>query len=80
MYIIVFSDYGTRWVEAFPLQDATAKSVARIFLEEIIYRHGAPRELLSDQGKQFTGKLMEQLTKDLNIHQQKTTAYHPQMD
>jgi hypothetical protein len=52
-YVIVFTDYLTKWVEAFPLRDQTAESIARIFINEIVSRHSAPRELLSDRGTNF---------------------------
>ena len=47
-YIVVFMDYLTKWSEAFPVQDQTALTIAKLFAEEIVSRHGVPRELLSD--------------------------------
>ena len=44
--IVVFSDYLTRWVEAFPVPSVEAIVIARLFIDEIISRHGAPRVLL----------------------------------
>ena len=45
-YIVVFSDYLTRWVEAFPVSSIEATVIARLLIDEIISRHGAPRVLL----------------------------------
>lgn len=45
---IVFVDYLTKWVEVFAAPDQTALTIARLFVDEIISRHGVPRELLSD--------------------------------
>ena len=50
-YIIVFSDYLTRWPEVVAVNNADAKTTAKAFVEEIVCRHGAPRVLLSDNDK-----------------------------
>ncbi len=52
-YVIIFADYLTKWVEAFAGSDFTATTTAKLFVEEIICRHSAPRKLLSDRGKTF---------------------------
>ena len=41
-YIVVLSDYLTRWVEAFPVASVQATVSARLLVDEIISRHGAP--------------------------------------
>jgi len=53
-YILVFTEYLTRWPEAFAIKDASAEVVAKMLLEEILSRFGAPMELLSDRGAVFT--------------------------
>ena len=41
-YVVVFLDYLTKWVEVFPVQNQTAETIARLLVEEVICRHGAP--------------------------------------
>lgn len=77
-YIIVFSDYLTRWPEVFAVNNADAETTARLFVEEIVCRHGAPRELLSDNGKNFRSNLMKEICKLTNTKKTFTTAYHPE--
>lgn len=79
-FIMVVSDYLTRWPEAFALPDATARTVAKTLFDEIICRHGAPLSLLTDQGPQFTDGLIEGLNELLQIRRLYTTPYHPQTD
>lgn len=79
-YIVVFSDYLTRWVEAFAISNADAKTTAKLFVEEIICRHSAPRTLLSDRGRNFTSSLMKEVCEIVNTKKIFTTAYHPQCD
>ena len=57
--VIVATDYLTKWVEARALPDKTASSVAGFLYEDIICRHGAPKELLSDQGTEFLNQLVD---------------------
>ena len=49
-YAIVFTDYLTKWPEVFATRDQTAFTIAKLFVEEIVCRHGVPSQLLSDQG------------------------------
>ena len=53
-YIICFSDYLTRWPEAFPVSMANAKTVARILVDEILARDGAPQPCFQIEGQIFS--------------------------
>jgi len=77
-YIIVATDYHTKWVEAQPVTNKTASIVAGFIYEEIICRHGAPKELLSDQGTEFLNSLVYQICERFKIKHRTTTPYHPQ--
>ncbi len=79
-YIVVFSDYLTRWCEAFAVPNAEATVIARLLVDEIITRHGAPKVLLSDRGKNFLLKLVAEVCKIFQIHKVNTSSYHPQSD
>eukprot|EP01132_Coremiostelium_polycephalum_P010890 gene10890-13341_t len=79
-YILVFSDYLTKWVEAFPLPDATAVTVGAIYIREIICRFGAPRKLLSDCGANFLSKVIQAINEVFKVIKVNTTPYHPQTD
>jgi hypothetical protein len=77
-YIIVFIDHFTRWVEAFPMRKNDAETCARLLVEQIVCRYGAPQKLLSDRGSPFLSSLAYKVYKLMNIHKLNTTAYHPQ--
>eukprot|EP01125_Pyxidicula_operculata_P010429 TRINITY_DN342_c0_g1_i11.p1 TRINITY_DN342_c0_g1~~TRINITY_DN342_c0_g1_i11.p1 ORF type:complete len:911 (+),score=64.75 TRINITY_DN342_c0_g1_i11:1973-4705(+) len=55
-YILVITDHFTKWVECFPLNNTSASTVARVFVEEFISRFGTPEKLLTDQGSNFHPK------------------------
>eukprot|EP00253_Pinus_taeda_P005610 PITA_05610 len=60
-YIIVCTDYLTKWAETKAIKAATKEKVAEFLRENIFYKFGYPRELVTDQGSQFTSNLIEDL-------------------
>ena len=79
-YVIVFTDYLTKWVEAFPTADQQATTVARLMIEHIVCRHGVPEELLSDRETNFLSDIMMMLCSLLGIKKINTSGYHPHTD
>lgn len=58
-YVVVFIDYLTKWVEAIPTKDQTALTIAKLLVEQVISRHGAPHELLCNRGAAFLLSLLK---------------------
>jgi hypothetical protein len=79
-FILVITDYFTKWPEAFALKDSTAELVAEVLMKKFIPRHGVPMKILTDRGSQFTSKLLKELFRLMKIKKMETTAYHPQCD
>jgi hypothetical protein len=77
-YILVCTDYITKWVEARALSKSTKKVVMDFLFEEIFVWYGMPREIVTDGGAQFTGNKIEALLKKYRIQHQVTSPYHPQ--
>jgi hypothetical protein len=48
-YIIVATDYLTRWLEARAVTDARALTLAKFIFDKIICKHGTLKIILSDQ-------------------------------
>eukprot|EP00253_Pinus_taeda_P026043 PITA_26043 len=63
-YLLVCIDYVTKWVEAKALFSATENSVISFLYEDIFTRFGVPREIVIDQGSQFTSNLVEKLMEE----------------
>ena len=61
-YILVCTDYVTKWVEAKALYQANEQSMVDFLFEEIFTRFGVPREIFTDQGTQFIYKLVKSFT------------------
>ena len=77
-YAVVFLDYLTKWAEVFPASDQTAQTVAKLFVEGIVCRHGAPQELLLDRGPNFLSELFLEVCRLLEVKKVNTSVYHPQ--
>uniref|UniRef100_A0A8C5M0U9 ribonuclease H n=1 Tax=Leptobrachium leishanense TaxID=445787 RepID=A0A8C5M0U9_9ANUR len=78
-YILVVLDYATRYPEAMPLRNSSAKSIAKE-LVLMFSRVGIPKEILTDQGTPFMSRVMRELCKLMGIKQLRTSVYHPQTD
>ena len=76
-YILVASEYVTKWAETLATKTDDAKTVAKFLYENIITRFGCPKELVSDRGTHFLNKTIEQLTTKYLIKHRKSTPYHP---
>ena len=71
-YVLVLCDYASRYPEAIPMKAIDAEHVA----EELVIlfsRVGVPEEILTDQGANFTSKLLTELYRMLHVHPIRTT-------
>jgi transposase InsO family protein len=75
---LVCTDYVTKWVEEKSLFRDTEKSFFEFIYEDIFNCFGVPHEIITDQGTQFTSKLMRELTEKYGIKHYKYSPYHSQ--
>ena len=78
-YILVISDYATRYPEAFPLRKIKTRQIVNALIQ-LFSRVGIPREVLTDQGINFTSRQIKEVFSLLGIRGIRTTPYHPQTD
>jgi hypothetical protein len=52
-YLLIAMDYFTKWPEVYPIPDQEASTVADALMTDFFCRFGVPRELNSDQGRNF---------------------------
>lgn len=79
-YILVVQDYFTKWVEAYPLPNDQAVTVAEVIVTEWVCRYGAPSTLHSDQGSNFESCVFQAMCELLGIEKTRTTPFRPQSD
>ena len=79
-YVLVISDYFTKWTDAFPLRRHTAGEVAKVFVSRFVVYYGVPKQIHSDQGTEFESKLFRSLAELLGSAKIRTVPYRPQSD
>lgn len=77
-YLIVATDYVSRYVFTRPIPSKEAKHVSRFLLEEIFCKVGAPRWIISDGGLEFINSTILNLLTSLGIGKETATPYHSQ--
>ena len=76
--ILVVVDSFTKDLEVKAVKDQTAATVTKFVLSWVVSRHGVPREVLTDNGKNFIAKGVELMYEILGIKGKKTTPYNPE--
>ena len=79
-YILVISDYFSKWVEAYAMPDQTTETIAGIFVREWISRYGCPSFLHTDLGRNLESAIMKAVCDLLGIIKTHTVARNPQSD
>lgn len=77
-YILIIQDNFSKFSIAAPLQNQLASTVADVLIRRLFCIFGAPKLILSDQGRNFLSSLIKCLAKRFKIKTIRTTAYHPQ--
>nr|XP_008373299.1 uncharacterized protein K02A2.6-like [Malus domestica] len=77
-WILVATDYFTKWVEAKSYAELTYKEVCSFFEENIVTRFGVPETIITNNGTVFTSDRFKDYTVNLNIQLEQYTPYYPQ--
>nr|GEU29834.1 putative reverse transcriptase domain-containing protein [Tanacetum cinerariifolium] len=74
------SGLGVGYVLMQRAKDYKMDRLARLYLNEIIARHGVPISIISDRDSRFTSRFWQSMQKELGTRLDVSTAYHPQTD
>ena len=77
-YLLTIVDRYSRWPDAIPMKSITAKECSRALINQWVARHGIPRDITSDRGRQFISEVWQTMAESLGVQMHHTTAYHPQ--
>nr|GEY42674.1 putative reverse transcriptase domain-containing protein [Tanacetum cinerariifolium] len=61
-------------------EDYKMDRLARLYLNEIVTRHGVPISIISDRDSRFTSRFWQTMQKALGTKLDMSTTYHPQTD
>ena len=67
IHLLTIIDRTTRWPEAIPMVNTSAKRCARALISNWISRFGAPLDMFSDRGSQCTSPTWDQDTQDKRL-------------
>jgi hypothetical protein len=77
-FVLVATDYFTKWVEAVPLKHMTHHEVISFVMEYIVYQFGIPQTLTTDQGLAFMSRQSREFTASLKIKLLNSSPYYAQ--
>ncbi|GJR17152.1 reverse transcriptase domain-containing protein [Tanacetum coccineum] len=79
--IWVIMDRLTKSAHFLPMrEDYKMERLARLYLNEIVSRHGVPISIISDRDSRFTSRFWQSMQEALGTRLDMSTAYHPQTD
>lgn len=76
-YLCTITDRMSSWIEAIPLKNIQASTVANALYSGWVARYGVPYRT-SDRGTQFVSTLFQELNILLGAEHIRTTSYHPE--
>ena len=77
-YLLVSTDYFTKWVEVEPLANIRVVDATRFIWKNIVTRFGVPHALILDNGLQFDSKTFRSYCGELGITNRYSTPAYPQ--
>jgi transposase InsO family protein len=77
-FVLLATDYFTKWVEATPLKKVTSKNMIEFVKEHIIYRFGIPQTITTDQGAQFVSLEFREFAESMGIKLFNSSPYYAQ--
>jgi len=76
MYILVATNYFSKWGEAIAFKEVKKENVVGFRRIHIICRYGVPRYIVTVNGKPFVNKLMSSLFEKFKFSQHKLSMYN----
>ena len=74
-FFILLTDHFTRYTQAYPTRNKTAKTTANHLYNDFILRFGIPSKL-HNQGGEFAKEIFKHFSNLLGIQNLRTTPYH----
>jgi transposase InsO family protein len=79
-YRFIVMDYFTKWPRVYSFLNQEASTIAEALVAKFFCRFGIPRELHSDQGRNFESHLLQEVLQRLGVGKTRIRPLHPQSD
>jgi hypothetical protein len=79
-YLLMAMNYFTKLPEAYPIKNHATSTVAEALVTIFFCRFGVPRELHSDQGRNFKSRLIHEVLHRPGVGKTRTTPLKPDSD
>ena len=76
-FILTMRDRGSGFLIATPIVTKHFATVLERIEEHFIAKFGVPREVVTDNAKEFCSNILKAFTEDLGMKHKYSTAYHP---
>jgi hypothetical protein len=77
-FVLLATDYFTKWVEEIPLKKITSENMLEFVKEHIIYRFRIPQTITTDQGAQFVSSEFREFAESMGIKLLNSSPYYAQ--
>ncbi|XP_072145570.1 uncharacterized protein [Dermacentor andersoni] len=78
--MVVVTECVTRYGETKASSESSVAEVAKLFVDSILLRHGAPEVLITDRVIAFAAEFPQIIFHYSQAYQRRAAAYHPQMN
>ena len=75
IWILVATEYFTKWAEAMPLRKAKGGAVANFIKENIIVRFGVPHRIIGDKGTPFVNSDVRKMLEFYQVKHYHSSPY-----
>ena len=76
-HVLVITHHFTRYAQAIPTRNETAKTTTDALFKNFFIHYGIPKKIHTDQGANFESNLISELCDITGMIKSRTTPYHP---
>ena len=78
IWILVATEYFTKWAEPVPLPKAAGGAMTSFIKENIVVRFGIPHRIISDNGTSFVNSDVKKMLEFYQVKHHRSSPYYPQ--
>ena len=78
IWILVATEYFTKWAKAVPLRKAMRGAIANFIKQNIIVRFGVPYRIINDNSTHFVNSDVRKMLEFYQVKHHRSSPYYPQ--